>query len=575
MKHFLATAIALCVAASTARAADVFSYSPPQALACVVVRSPAESDAAVAQFADAAGIDLPRPMKLLRAAGLEQVIDPQGELGLILLPGPNSAAAPKPVVMIAVSGYVNFAAATRADPSGEACRIELLGEELLVARKGNYAVLTNPEDEQTMQAVLGQQPTGKTQLDGWALGLADCQAVVLIKPRGISGSRRPRRTRGSQGPFFEQLSGAWDRVLRNSPSLLKDIGRHVDSVAVGVRVDNADALRVKWAFTSNMGFGNGQGTEGPGPDGTLLKSLPDKPLVFAAEGPVAQTGVNWLAALMFLQGERAKLQPEYQALTPEDWETISKTRRLLFDGLQRVCLFVRGTEKDQPLITSIGATGVAADPEAYLAQVEEFFRLTHEIEKKTGGDIQLEYKFEKTPIGGNPGLIIETDIAGASGDENNAVWQLMLQKTLGPEGKLRLLFGTDGKGRVAFATQSEENLLALLRGTAGGEPALTDNPLVRRTGDMLGETKGWKVMFSPSGYITSYKRVLEMLLGWGGVPEFPEFEDTPPLGLTIDRHPTGLHGELVLPSETLRAGVDFFQKTAEKWGDPLKMLGID
>ena len=464
---------------------------------------------------------------------------------------------------------------TRADPSGEVCRIELLGEELLVAKKDNYALLTNPEDDRAMQAVLGLQPPGDPQLDGWAAELADCHAVVLVKPRGISGLRRRRPRRTSHGPIFEQLWKDWDRLLRNTPSVLQEVGRHANSVAVGARVDDADALRVKWAFTSNMGISLGSESEGSRPDGPLLASLPNKPLVLAAGGPVTPEGVNWLAALMLLQGERAKHQPEYQALTPEDWQTVRKTHRLLFDGLQQACFFVLNTKQDEPLITSVGATALAADPGAYLAQVEEFFRLTSEIEKKTGGDIQLEYNIEKTTIGGNPGLVVETDIAGASGDENNDVWQLMLQKTLGPEGKLRLLFGTDGKGRVAFATQSEENLLALLRGPAEGEPSLMGNPGVRQTSDLLGESTGWKVMFSPSGYIDSYKKILEMLLGWGGVPEFPELAECPPLGLTINAHQSGLSGELVLPSQTLRAGVDFFQRTAEKWGDPLKLLGID
>ena len=176
--------------------ADVLDHLPDDALGFVRLNDLGTTDARVQNFAQTLRVPIPAPLTFLQiATGLGEGINPDGDALLAFLPAEDPTQAPAPFLLIPVSDYARFVDPVEGDVSGEICRVSISGEDVLVARDGDYAVLMNVEDRERMESLLplDNQPKAVLQPIGeWAarnniVGMIMPAAVDLIIGMGRDG----------------------------------------------------------------------------------------------------------------------------------------------------------------------------------------------------------------------------------------------------------------------------------------------------------------------------------------------------------------------------------------------------
>ena len=248
-------ALALTVAcASAARAEGILDLVPDDALGVAVVHDLAGLDGKIQRlmniFAELSEVKPPAPLAFIKtAAGLGEGLNESGDALLALLPGDSDPLSPKPMLLAPVSDYAKFAQSISGDESGEICRVTIAGEEVLVAKRGEYAMLMNVEHRPRMEAILAgasAAPSSMEKLQPW-LGKNDFAVVVL--PAGVDAlmvaaeaglaSQRVQMENQFSDPQFAELMANLKATLEIYDAVLGFCNAEVSSAAVGVAIDDA------------------------------------------------------------------------------------------------------------------------------------------------------------------------------------------------------------------------------------------------------------------------------------------------------------------------------------------------
>ncbi len=565
-KHLTILVVAAaCLVAAPASAAVKPAAVPKNALAYLLLKSPAETSDAAAQLAQSVGLPLPNLMPLVEAAGLGRGIDEKGEWVFAILQGTTWLYDPAPMLVLPVSDYNAFATAVGADPSGEVCSIKLMGEEVLVARRGNHAMLMNAEHRSLLTGFTRYESNIRPFMQRVETDLADCGAVLVLTRAGLRAMLQPRPggaapdAAGGDG-YVASLHKAFWPYAESLEVLARPLKLQARAAAVGFRFDQpqpdqTSPLRVKWAveFPARNIIGGTTQTEKQ----DWIKQFPKEPLVAAAGGPVSQAGAERFVQAMIAMERRDAVESGYAQFGAEEWKLIEQCYRDLVTGVRHTALVVRNPAEDEPLFAALAARLKTDDSAAYLEQVRSYCAAAEKISERADTDIQLKYEIQERPFSDDQGLTVEVDLLQGTGDENNAVWQLWLQKFVGADRKLRVYVAPNGENEVVVALQSERTVEDLIA-AAEGAPTLADDPLTDTTLELMDAADGWSALVSPSGYASLFQRLLEILSGgWGGAPQFPEFPECPPVGVTSTFEEGLWSGEVVATPETLRATVKF------------------
>ena len=348
----------LTVLVELGSAGDALQRIPENVQGFVYVRDLADASGKVEQLLEAIDVTFPAPLALGKlVTGLDEGLETSGNLVVALLSGETSQAPLQPLVLLPVSDYEAFANSINADTSGEICRAALRGEDILVARDGDYALLMNVEHRATMEELVALPPEPLPELTPIASWLPRQDVAVVLTRQGIVRLKtwKPQPNRRSAfglDPYSSPSVLEQALAMISVPETVGWLSSNVEVAALGATVDRDSNLRFdhKLLLQRHSPLANVAWTDGERRTSQL--GLSDEPSVFAASGSLAP---NWGQSL----ARRLSLTGQPMTAKGANAETVAKLRteneaayRLLLDKIDSVSVVMLHGEKGEPLLSN-------------------------------------------------------------------------------------------------------------------------------------------------------------------------------------------------------------------------------
>lgn len=568
--------VATSLTAAKARCGEsVVAHLPANTLGFAVVHDLAATDAKVHAlvqiFGEALDAAPMAPLAFVKAVtGFGPGLDEHGDALLALLPGEHGAADARPLLLAPVSDYAAFAEAIGGDASGEICRVAIAGEEVLVARRGEYALLMNLEHRPVMETLLSAEAETIDSVTPLASWIDQCDVALVLTRRGVealvqAGREQVAEQRAIMADQFgdaqlSELLEDFEASAALAETLLDASREEFDAAGVGIVLDDATNLRITQRIALRSG-GVLAALDDVAPlADSPLASIADKAYVFAFGGPLPAQLVDRLSGVLRRLMERYPEAYGFQAFTPDQWAEVETTLR---EGMQSVrstaTVFYLG-EPDDPLLSNyVGVTRVD-DSAKYLALVRTATEKWNQLLSKSSSDLgpKMAYEIEEREVGGKPALRMTADIVAAAEDERMPFFAPVLKTIVGNDGKFVTHVVAADAATVVSATGEEEIIVEAVAQALRGEASLADAPATRTTRALLEPQAPWQFLLSPRGAVAWVSRcVAQVFAQFGGGFTIPEFPESPPLGASMAAAGDQLHLDVVAPVETLRAIADY------------------
>jgi hypothetical protein len=566
--------------AEGAMADGAVALLPDDMLGFLWIRSMADVDVKASAWMQQFGISFPSPLEFLQiATRFDQGVDDQRDFLLALLPLKADSKEYIPVVLLPVTDYEVLAASVRADESGEICRVTISGEDVLMAHNRGHAMLMNIEHRATMERLLVRAPRLLKSVRPLKSWLADNDMAIVLSPKGMenlfaAGKHGVERSERNFEQSIEQvpMKELVDQVRQTFAIyhvLLKIADAQVESSALGVSIDEHTNVRVgmRLTLTETNPFSQFQFVPIEQSQSGLFENKSQEGAdVATLMGTIPPGWGNLLAKMSRRLLEQFPELEGYDQFKLADWNKVEQSYQALLAGVQTVSMVMRVVPDDEPLLSGLCGVVQVNDANAYLASYQHALKLNNELVERSRSDIKLLREFSPVTVAGATGIKVVSDIAAASGDQNNPFWQETLSKLLGEEGKLIFHLLAIDQTHMVVSTAGDKNLSRYIREfrTAGQQniSEQIDGSSLSTTMELLEKSSPWILTISPHGTVQWIGRWLEALMGPIGQPHpFPPFPATPPIGISLNLVEGLCKVDLVLPAKTLSGLAEFIQET--------------
>jgi len=585
---------------------------PDETLGFVWVRNVEDMDVKIAAFMQRFGVPLPSPLKFLKfATGLSAGIDADRDLLVALLPPGAGSRDFRPLVLLPVDDYGKLAASVRGDASGEICRVTISGEDVLIARDRSHALLMNVEHRTTMTHLLKREPQLLATLRPLNPWLETNDLAVVVSPvgmkvlfalgrKGLAQSQQHFEQSIEQVPM-EALVAQVRQSFAIYRAVLDVTDAQVESSALGVKIGKQSQLKIGarlilaknsefaqfrfapldrrrlksgQALLLDLSHSKGSPEQAPtrgvtqkskGEDAEVAKSgNQGEAYVAAVAGTIPKGWGELIAKVGCRLNQRFPDLEGYGRFEQADWDKVEQSYRAMSAGVRAISLVMRVVREDEPLLSGFYGVLQVEDAAAYLASYRLALKLDNELVQRSSCDIKLLSELSPVTVAGAEGIKVVTDIAAATGDQNNLVWRAILNNFLGADGKLKMHLLAVDKTHVILSTAVEDNLARLVGDfRADGrqeKPAPIGAFSLQTTLGMITKDSSWVATVSPRGTVQWITRWMKVLMDQFGQPlQIPPFPPTPPIGFSFNLVQTHCEVDMVLPAETLDGLAKFIQ----------------
>ncbi len=545
--------------------------SPGKTLGFVLVHDVQAAGDKVAKLMSLFDVSLPSPHLLLTLLpGLGDGLDSsQDILGALLTDGSDQTSI-LPMILLPVRDYGVFATSIHADTSGEICRVTILGEDVLVAKKGAHAMLMNVEHRQPLQRLLARTPEpfkSTSVLRPW-LQHNDVTLVLLSAGmhRLLDLSQQDHdydKQKSTHSIQTSSLGELVSRIRRGTDicrALIECTGARIDVTGIGFAMDDHENTRMSVRLILDS---EGEGTQvhmnGPstGPSTLLpLDRVSERPFVVAAGGPLpvgASAPLGRMARLLFKE-----LSDIYgfENFEEQDWQEVEQATRGIFQGVESLSVHMLPGREEEPLIGNVQGILKVVDASRYMNSFQQSLLARNRLVAKSTSDLRYEYKVQQVTIGGVQGLDMVADVGTVARDPNVPMFDQVLHAMLGKEGTMHITMLPLDERTILLAIATKERIAqAVEQIQKDRDKDITGADLsadLRTTLKLLPGADSWYVMVSPQGYLQWFGRWMDRVMGPMGINhQVSKFPKTPPIGCSLHLADGKLEIDLVLPEETL------------------------
>ena len=560
--------LALVPLAAT-RAEGVLDHVPPDAMGFATVRNLAGTDAKIQRvlkiFEGLPDMKLPAPLAFIKTAtGLGEGLNEDGDALIALLPGDADPLSPKPMLLVPVSDYAKFAGSIGGDASGEICRVTIVGEEVLVAKRGEYALLMNVEHRPRMESILASGAPSAPPIPALNTWLGKNDFAVVLLPAGVDAlkslaqaemaSQRTQLENEFSDPQFAQQAAELKRGIELFDSVLEFCDTEIKAGAQGFAIDEAANIRVshRLVFKESGQIAKLEGVSKPAR--SPLTGYPAGPFVFAGGGPLPAAWSAMLAKMNRAMIEKYPEQYGFQNFGDEKWDKIEESWLASTAGLRSMSVAMLPGGKDDALVSNAFYILEVDDADAYLASIKKSMELWNELTAESISDIKMAYEFVDVEIGGKKGLQMAVDVAAAAADDNVPMMRAMFESMFGGDGKMRIYTVAADAKTVVMGIAKEEQVAEAIKHATGGEAGLVQMADVKTTVGQLDPAAPWNGYVSPQGVVMWGKRVFMALMGTVGAPAItiPDYPAGPPVGFAVNLKDGQFQSEMVVPAQALK-----------------------
>jgi hypothetical protein len=560
-------------AANLLAQADPLELIPDDALGFAVIKNLSDANERVGKVAQKMQLPVPDVLTLVKGfAGVQDGLDENGGLAVCLASGGEGQewADSSLVAIVPVTDYQQLIATLQPeDADAPITSVTLMGQKMLVGKKGSFAVFAYGEDEEKLEKFLGAKANVTAAIEPLAGWMADKQLALVVTP---AGKKVLFETIAAAIPDKEQLkkdAQGSDVELEPQALALANVGEmfgvfkellvaadgQVTHLAVGLRIEDNASLRlaVRVLFTEGGKLAAWSKDMKAPPEG-LLAGVPGGKFALAYGGVSAHFSPEMQAVITRFSEMGMQMIGMDEADRREFAEVTLK--------LQKGKRFTGGMMSMMRPGDSLFSTALTVEhvdsADEQLKIMRQMFKLMQGAQKKTQADEPF-YEFNEVKVGELDALELVTSLG--------AITQLGAGNGAGPaqaqqvQGLLGKLFGADGKIRMYVTKADEKTVVSaydkeqLVRGVdhvrAGGEGLEADADIAKTTA-LLPPGAQWVAYVSPQGLVQWIGVFVESL--FGGEVHLPPFPATEPIGLAAKVSASGLDAELVVPDSVV-AGI--------------------
>ena len=228
--QFLCFLFALLLSLPVGTAKGIYDYVPEDAYGFVTINNLDELNSKTKTFSELFRIPMPTPLDFLKiSTGLDEGLDKSGSAVLAALPTDISEQTMEPMLLLPVEDYAKFANSLSGDPSGGICRVALAGNDVLLAKKDDYALLMDVTSQEIMEIILSAQASEVAALKAMSPWLRGNDLNFIIMPNGLEFMH----SKGSEA-LAEQKQKMGGTIWRQ-PDSRKHANKH-EYVPIGFRL---------------------------------------------------------------------------------------------------------------------------------------------------------------------------------------------------------------------------------------------------------------------------------------------------------------------------------------------------
>lgn len=425
--------VALLLSPAVLAAADITDHLPDSTLGYVAIRNMESMNSKTEKLFSKFDVPLPTPLFVLKTiGGLDKGLDLKGDILLALLPVEGDVWRPNPMILISVSDFAAFAKSVNGDPSGEISAVQIQGQEMYLAKKGNYALLMDLQNRELMEKLLSANAKPLKSFSTHTAWMKGNDIAISVLPAGIKLLSKKAKTGLNQSMkqmeenmkefgTEEQIQGM-RMNQRFANKILELFDTDVQTLTYGLSLDASEnlklGLRIDVSSESMLAKLGGN----PIANTASLSGIPAGPFVFAGSGPYPKewTALGSKAFIDFIisNPEIAKTAYGVEELTEEDKKFLESLMKDAYQNVTAMSLCMRPGKDDQPIYSNIFMALQCGDTQTFLKATKDNMDKMVAWQKERGGEDKVAQTLENEEVAGKPGLRMETDITKSVGNNN-------------------------------------------------------------------------------------------------------------------------------------------------------------
>lgn len=498
--------------------------------------------------------------------------DPSGPHALVLMPVEDGD--PEAVFVVPVKNYKKFAASLGAAAVEEGpAEFEFQDDELLIAEKNNYAIITSDECRSTLDRVLASKKSAAASCEAIRPWLVKQQLAGVVMPSMVQlGCDSLVKVLEEVKKFTDGTEELPNEELKRYLPLI-EIGRktairlvtaardEITHVTFAVRVDEKLGLAASGQVVCKPNGAFAALIKGNTPlPADALKNLPAEQFIMAmGQAYPKEASEAIFQVIEELLNEAAKI---------EDLPLDAAKLKAGLAASRKMFKQVRFVTQSQSIVGPGIYDGTYAiyhveDAEAFIKQNKEGMKIFHAAFEKHK-DLLGDVEFGDAKVGDIDAFKVSIDIlkltkkfAGPQQPQQD----IMMKSMFGGEGRMTMYFAVAAKDKMVMS-YGEPGLKAIVESVKAEKPGLADDVMIKKTAAILPSDVVFVGYLDIGGYIEMMKKMVAAAMaaqGAGGqfpIP-IPPFPNSPPIGYSFKTHENTASVDFVVPMELMENTRDF------------------
>jgi hypothetical protein len=553
------------------RGGDIVSEVPHDALGFVVVHDLSSVDAKIGQLAALLQRNVPRPLAFLKEfAGIGEGLQTGGDLMLALFPAARGSESPLQFcVWLPVADYDRFLGSLGATSIDGVAAVTLAGEDLLVARHGNWALVMDPDQRERIAQLASASPA-QPNMPAWNDWIAGNDVTIVIFASGVRSflswtgneraigkagtansaennfrvpdpndnrraivAGRPARTLAD---WLERATIEYRKWLAAAPELTDTI-QHANILGCGIRLDASGN-----AITSmRIGLSNNSAAQPIGAKDAKDGGASELPFALSENGEFVLSGAGHLPPRVLAAYAKGQARRQAADLKAEERTELddSALKRLLAaveqasaDVRSFVVLSQPGKEP-QPVYSNNFVAVRVESASTFVDHAREVMRLWNSANREAKGETQLVFDVEETKLGDRAATLYSLDVADLVGGLVLPDDRRTMEKFFGAGGKLRLWIVPADDTTVLLAMATPDQMTTILKALDRKQKLDWNRGDLSDVSALLPAQSDWRFFVDPDRYVDWLRRETAAVVGVPviGGPLVKEFPASPPIGL--------------------------------------------
>jgi hypothetical protein len=567
--------LVFCVAPGL-RAQDAISLLPPETVGYLVVNDLAKTSDKIEQVAKQLQVPAPSPLAFFKAAaGIQKGFDEKGTVVVAFVSSGEDIEEGYPIAILPVTDYKAFVGQFGAqDPDEQIVEVPVADEQVLIGKKGAYAVFAEPERKAELKKLLESDAKPSAELQAIKSWLTKNNLAGVITMHGIQlatarASKELKKVQGEFGgenlPLDDDALSQVRQAFQMYAMILEFTGQEMTAGGVGVWISDEGDIHLTSRALFTLDGATTKALAGVKPSEVdPLRGIPAGPYFIAGGGNVgglmSDALVKWSVNLI-------KSNPSiygFKKLTDAEAEKLAAASAGMSKSVEWMSLRMGPGKGDEPLYGAMVMAYGVTDAKTYVKEYRQSLDAWNEIANKPENEGAMKWEVKDIDVDGSAGLEFTLDFSALAGAQGPAEMKQMFEKMFGEGGKMRIYLAP-ADDKTLFATYSSKDKLAeVIKSFKQGATGLSKDVNLGKTAAKLPTDATMVGYMSPTGTIALVNRAIQLFAG--PVFSLPAFPETPPVGTSISLSKSGIETDCVLPSDTLKACVRYAMTLEKAFG---------